>query len=192
MDGAAPRRGLRAARSRRCAANDCMLPETLAFSGCSQQCQSHTHTLTLHESIGLPSLFLFPSPFSLSLARRSQARPRKEPAAGNRVNNCPAIGELAASLPPPTTDRTLAGLREDVVGSLCARRARDRQSRVRNRASLFFPHTPTDPHTHTHTHTHNTHNQPPPPTPAHTHTPPTPPFLVRDQSVANRARRQRC
>ena len=35
-------------------------------------------------------------------------------AAGNRVNNCPANGELAASI-PFTTDCSLAGKQEDVV-----------------------------------------------------------------------------
>ena len=54
------------------------------------------------------------------------------------------------------------------MGSLLARRARDRQSRVRTRAFFPLPHTSTKPHTDTRTH--NTHNQPPPPTPAHTHT----------------------
>ena len=62
-----------------------------------------------------PSLPPSPHPplFSLSCSP-SQDCFRIASAAGNRVNNCPANGELAASL-PFTTDCSLAGKQEDVV-----------------------------------------------------------------------------
>ena len=158
--------------------------------------------MLIDDSNGL-LLFLFshtPPPLSCSLARQSQDSICTELAAGNRVNNCPANGELAASL-PFTTDCSLARKQEDVVKVSHPVSVRPPIARedpgalppfntphmphspctVNSHTTTYNPHATTHTHTHTHTHTRTQ-------TPTHTHT--ALGRLARDFKVASRATRR--
>ena len=165
--------------------------------------------MLIDDSNGL-LLFLFPHappPLSCSLARQSQDSICAELAAGSRVNNCPANGELAASL-PFTTDCSLAGKQEDVVKVSHPVSVRPPIAREDPGALPPFntPHMPHSPCTvNTHTTTYNPHAT----TRTHTHTPTRVPHarartytrtqththlalgrLARDFKVASRATRR--